>query len=260
MTGLHFEQLDQEGYTTIPDFLNQQTTRSIRRHIDTLLPPDDTPPEDRKRWHAVLRHPIPGAIMAELIDHPPIRILATQLLQSQELRLLEQVLIRSDPKPPPHGPSDWHVDWTFLPRNYEAVPHQTYFHMVHALNTVPPGGGAFMIVPGSHHLTYAASAKINTAEDLAQLKRDPVGVAGIDTSKGIEICPNEGDLLIFNPMALHSASGNATDQPRYVYFTSYFDTSATELWNALRETKYRDGFPDELREQLPEELRPLLQW
>ena len=132
--------------------------------------------------------------------------------------------------------------------------------MVHALNTVPPGGGAFMIVPGSHHLTYAASAKINTAEDLAQLKRDPVGVAGIDTSKGTEICPNEGDLLIFNPMALHSASGNATDQPRYVYFTSYFDTSATELWNALRETKYRDSFPDELREQLPEELRPLLQW
>ena len=44
--------------------------------------------------------------------------------------------------------------------------------MVHALNTVPPGGAAFMIVPGSHHLTYAASAKINTAEDLAQLKRD----------------------------------------------------------------------------------------
>ena len=36
MTDLHFEQLDQEGYTIIPDFLNQQTTRSIRRHIDTL--------------------------------------------------------------------------------------------------------------------------------------------------------------------------------------------------------------------------------
>ena len=254
MAELDFGQLDRDGYTIIPEFLDRQTSKSIRHHIDSLVPPDD------ERRIAVLRHPIPGNIMAELLDNPRVRAIATQLLQSQELRLLEQVLIRSDPKPPPYGPSGWHIDWAFSPHHYEAVPRQTYFHMVHALNTVPPGGAAFTIVPGSHHLTYAASAKMNTAEELAQLKRDPVAVANIDTDKGIEICPNEGDLLIFNPMTLHSASGNATDQPRYVYFTSYFDISATDLWNALRETKYRDGFSDELREHLPDELQYLIEW
>ena len=117
-----------------------------------------------------------------------------------------------------------------------------------------------MIVPGSHHLTYAASAKMETVEELAELKRDPAGVAGVDVNEGIEVCPNEGDLLIFNPMALHSGSGNATDQPRYVHFASFFDTSATALWNELRQMKYRDGFPDSLRMHLPAELLPLLEW
>ena len=117
-----------------------------------------------------------------------------------------------------------------------------------------------MIVPESHQLTYAASAQMGTALELAALKRDPAGVAGIDLSKGIEVCPEEGDLLIFNPMALHSGSSNATDHPRYVYFVSFFDTSATELFEELRRTKYRDGFADSLRENLPMDLRALLEW
>ncbi len=260
MLNLDLDHLEQEGYTIVRGFLDLEMTRRGRAHIDSLLPPVNTPEEDRERWHFVLRHPIPGAIMADFLNNPNLFELATRCLQPNELRLLEQVLIRSDPRPPPHGPLGWHVDWAFFPRQYNAVPRQTYFHMSHCLNTVPPGGAAFMIVPGSHHLTYAATAKMDTVEELNTLKRDPVGVAGIDTSKGIEVCPNEGDLLIFNPMALHSGSGNSTDGARYVCFTSFFDTSATELWEEFRRIKYRDGFPDSLRERLPADLLPLLEW
>ena len=117
-----------------------------------------------------------------------------------------------------------------------------------------------MIVPESHHLTYAATRKMNTAEELNQFKRNVVEIAGIDLNNGIEICPDEGDLLVFNPMALHSGSANATDQPRYVHFASFFDASATDLWGELRKSKYRDGFPDSLRENLPQYLLPLLEW
>ncbi len=257
---MDIDQLEQQGYTVVPGFLARETTGRIRRHIDSLLPTIDAPRQDPKRWLTTLRHPIPGAIMAELLNSPALLALATECLQARSLRLLEQVLIRSDPQPPPYGPLGWHVDYAFFPHQYEAVPRRTYFHMVHCLNTVTPGGAAFMIVPGSHHLTYAASARMRTAEDLRQLRLDPVATAGIDVHKGIEICADEGDLLIFNPMALHSGSGNATEQPRYVYFASFFDASATALWNELREAKYRDGFPASLRENLPEDLRPLLEW
>lgn len=260
MMDLNIDELEQQGYTLVPGFLDKQMTRLARQHIDSLLPPSDATQQDRKRWHFVLRHPIPGAMMADLLNNPALFELANECLQPRKLRLLEQVLIRSDPQPPPHGPLGWHVDWAFFPRQYKAVPRQTYFHMVHCLNTVGPGGAAFMIVPESHQLTYAASAQMRTALELAALKRDPAGVAGIDLSKGIEVCPEEGDLLIFNPMALHSGSSNATDHPRYVYFVSFFDTSATELFEELRRTKYRDGFADSLRENLPMDLLALLEW
>jgi ectoine hydroxylase-related dioxygenase (phytanoyl-CoA dioxygenase family) len=260
MGELDFDQLEQEGYAVVPGFLDRETTGRVREHIDSLLPPIGARRKDQTRSHTALRHPIPGAIMAELVDNRGLLALAAQGLKSRELRLLEQVLIRSDPSPSPHGPQGWHVDWAFLPRHYEAVPRQTYFHMVHCLNTVPAGGAAFMIVPGSHNLTYGASEQVQTAEELGKLKRDPIGVAGVNTSDGIEVCPNEGDLLIFNPMALHSGSSNATDQPRYVYFASFFDTSATELWDELRRTKYREGFPDSLRVNLPTDLQSLLAW
>ena len=259
MVNLDIDQLERQGYTLVPGFLDGEITRRVRQHIDSLIPPGDAQ-EGSERRCIELRHPIPGAIMAELVNNPALFELADQCLQPRELRLLEQVLIRSDPQPPPHRPPVWHVDWAFFPRQYKAVPRQTYFHMVHCLNTVPPGGAAFLIVPESHHLTYAASAQMRTAEELGTLKRDAAGVAGIDTSKGIEVCPNEGDLLIFNPMALHAGSVNATDETRYVYFASFFDTSATELWDELRRLKCRDGFPDSLRANLPDDLLSLLAW
>lgn len=262
MTVMAFDRaaLERDGYSVVPGFLPREKTARIRRHIDSLLPSVGAGSEDPTRWVSVLRHPIPGSIMAEILQNPALIALATELLGAESLRLLEQVLIRSAPRPAPHGPLGWHVDWAFFPRHYEAVPKQTYFHMVHCLNSVPAGGAAFMIVPGSHHLTYAASAQMRSAEELAELKRDPVGVAGVDPGLGIEVCPQEGDLLVFNPMALHSASGNATQEPRYVYFASFFDTSAKDLWDALRAIKYRDGFPASLREHLPEDMLELLEW
>jgi hypothetical protein len=258
---LDLEQLDEQGFTIVPGFLATDLTTRIRAHIDSLLPPVGQPhDEERKRWHSVLRHPIPGDIMVELLDNPDLIDLAHQLLEPRELRLLEQVLIRSDPSPAPHEPLGWHVDWAFHPRHYQARPRQTYFHMVHCLNTVPAGGAAFLIVPGSHHQTYAATAELSTDEDLTAFKQDPARRAGVDLSDGIEVCPREGDLLVFNPMALHSGSKNRTDQPRYVHFASFFDTSAQYLRDELRRTKYRDGFPDSLKQSLPADLVPLLGW
>ncbi|MAE67227.1 MAG: hypothetical protein CMJ18_23445 [Phycisphaeraceae bacterium] len=259
MVNLNVDQLERQGFTLMPGFLDGEMTRRVRQHIDSLIS-SGFAPKGKRNGRYSLRHPIPGNIMAELVNHPALLELAGQCLQARELRLLEQVLIRTDPQPPPPGPQGWHMDWAFYPRQYKAVPRQTYFHMVHCLNTVPPGGAAFMIVPESHHLTYAATARMRTAEEVETLKRDPAGVAGIDPSKGIEVCPNEGDLLIFNPMALHSASANTTDETRYVYFASFFDTSATELRDELRRLKYRDGFPESLRANLPDDLLSLLAW
>jgi ectoine hydroxylase-related dioxygenase (phytanoyl-CoA dioxygenase family) len=201
--------------------------------------------------------------MARLASRPALVSLAADLLYTREptdLRLLEQVLIRTDPGPSPAGPTGWHVDMAFFADEYESRPRRTYYHMVHACSTVRSGGGAFMIVPGSHHRTYAATSTLSRTDDaLEAFKSDVVAQTGCDPVRdGIEVCPDEGDLLVFNPMCVHSASRNVRTEPRYVYFASFFDASAKWLWDRLDRIGYRSGFPDSLREGLPSTLARLL--
>lgn len=256
------EQLDNQGYSVVPGFLDAQHTEAIRTQIDRLAPPIASAELPEVRRVHDLRHPLSGAVMAQIIT-PALLELAQAILKTRQLadlRLLEQVLIRTDPKPPPHGPTGWHIDWTFFPDEYQATPRQTYYHMVQACSTVEPGGGAFMVVPGSHHRTYAVTSKLTDEAELAEFKRNPMQAAGVDVDEGIEICATEGDLIVFNPMCIHSASGNARSQPRYVYFASFFDVSARRLQEHLRETHYLKGFSDDLRNNLPLLWRGLLDW
>ena len=253
------QQLETEGYTIFPQFLDKDTTARIREHIDSLLPPvapkDDA---DAKRLHT-LRHPIPGEIMAEILVNPRLLELARKTLCSDDLRVLEQVLIRTDPQNAEAGATSWHIDMAFLPEHYEARPRQTYFHMVHALNTVPSSGGATMIIPGSHHQTYAKTRELDSIEALEPLKENPIEVAQLDLDDAIEVLPQEGDLLVFNPMCLHSGSTNISDQSRYVYFASFMDESAKFLQKNLSDINYQRAFPDSMREAMPENLKYLLE-
>lgn len=248
--------LDDEGYAVLPGFLAPDAVAALRALTDRLSPPADF---ERGPWLQVHRHPIDDPWMARLAS-PALAEVGRKILHAErveDLRLLEQVLIRTDPKPAPHGPTGWHVDWAFAPGERDARPRQTYFHLVHALSAVEPGGGAFTIVPGSHRRTYAAVAGGAT---LAALKADPVGVAGVDTAGAVEVCCNAGDLLVFDPMALHSASTNRRSAPRYVAFASFFDRSARRLEETLRATGYQKGYPAGMRDALPESLRGLLDW
>jgi len=257
-----YGRLEEQGYVVVPGFLDRGTA-AVRSHIDRLVPAV-APVEDAAapRLHT-LRHPIPGAIMARLASNPVLLALAARLLDARDpadLRLLEQVLIRTDPGPLPAGPTGWHVDMAFFPDQYESRPRRTYYHMVHACSTVQPGGGAFMIVPGSHRRTYSATAALPRSEEaLEAFKHNVVERSGCDLMReAVEVCPEEGDLLIFNPMCLHSASRNVRTEPRYVYFASFFDASATWLRNRLDQIGYRSGFPESLRDGLPAPLKRLL--
>jgi ectoine hydroxylase-related dioxygenase (phytanoyl-CoA dioxygenase family) len=97
-----------------------------------------------------------------------------------------------------------------------------------------------------------------TVAGLNDFRNNAQKLAGVDTSKAIEVPANEGDLIVFNPMALHSASGNASDTPRYVYFASFMDVSAKRLDEELTKTNYRSNFPDSLRAGLPADLKNML--
>lgn len=256
----HIARLDEDGYTVLPGFLDHSTTAALRAHTDALIAaaPGGGPVRD-------LRHPIAGAIMPTLITQGHLA-LARALLRAPadcpaaDLRLTEQVLIRTDPSPTP-GANGWHIDWGFHPRHLAAWPRQTYVQMVHALSTVEAGGGAVMVVPGSHRATAAAAARLAErfdAMDQDAFKAAILADAGVDPARGIEILAQEGDLILFHPMMLHSSSRNTRTVPRHVLFMSFFHASATEFNARINRTGYRDGFPASLRDGLAEPLRALL--
>lgn len=258
MYAKNLAQLDEEGYTVIPAFLDPATTARLRAHMDNLLPPIDPPQMHAHPVARVLRHPMPGAIMAEVLSQRLIT-LAQELLGSTRLRLLEQVLIRTDPSFTKPGAYGWHVDQTFHPSQYFTRPRLTYYHMVHALNTVPPGGGAFTIVPGSHRRNYERTANLTTVAELKSFHQRVTSIAADELGTGIEVLARDGDLLIFNPMALHSASNNSTLTSRYVYFASFADEAADYLWDRIRETDYGPHFSDDLKNNISPEYRNLLE-
>jgi ectoine hydroxylase-related dioxygenase (phytanoyl-CoA dioxygenase family) len=255
--------LDEHGYAVMPGFLDLKTTAAVRAHMNSLMPAIEAPElPDRPRIHT-LRHPIPGEIMATLVKTPGLIELTKAMLKTTntaDLRMLEQVLIRTDPSRSGKGANGWHVDMAFLPEHYNSSPRGTYYHMVHCLNTVKPGGGAFTIIPGSHKKNYAATAKVKTPADLMTFKANPAEDAGVDLSAFKEVCANEGDLLVFNPMCLHSGSYNSTNEPRYVYFISFMDKSAKFLHEELTKTNYYKPVPEELSRNLPRELAAMFDY
>ena len=251
---IRLAEIEEQGYTIFPGWLERGFTAELRAHIDAVAGPVGKTGKPRND----LRHPIPGEIMGRLAANPATIELGRLLLGGDpELRMREQVLIRSDPEPPPYAPElGYHIDAAFCRAEFVAVPKQVYYQMLHYLSRVQPGGAGVHIVPGSHRFSYAALFGDNPGRDTAPLDSNTSGAGHRDD--GVEICAGEGDLILFNPLCFHSASQNRTDRPRYVYFTSFYDTSAARLIEFVRRTGYRDQFPDSLRQALPPGLRPLL--
>jgi hypothetical protein len=247
-------EIEDQGYTLLRGYLDRAITAEVRAHMDTLIGPVGSTGTTRND----LRHPIPGAIMARLASHAPTQALARALLGgAPRLRMREQVLIRSDPESPPWADElGYHIDAAFQVREFEAVPKQVYFQMLHYCSDVGPGGAAVHIVPGSHRHSYEQVFGEGSQQQERPIESNTSGVGHLED--GVEICADEGDLIVFNPLCFHAASPNRTQQPRYAYFTSYYDTGATRLIEFVRRTGYRDGFPDSLRHGLPEELRTIL--
>ena len=253
----YLEELEEEGYTVIPSYMDRSMTAAIRDHLDAIIPmrlPGALPVVSGVNE---IRHPIPGAIMPQLASNPRTLKLAKILLRSNDLRLREQILSRTDPIPPPYSNS-FHIDAAFTLEEYEATPRQIFYQMIQYCSTVTEGGAAVMIIPRSHKLTYAVNRGDRTEDERKALSGNPLVLAGVDPKNGVEICANDGDLLIFNAMCMHGSSCYRTQQSRYVYFTSFYNPSATWLIDFCRTKNYRDDFPDSLRDGLAPELLPML--
>jgi ectoine hydroxylase-related dioxygenase (phytanoyl-CoA dioxygenase family) len=259
---INLQELEDQGYTVVKNFLDPVVTAAIRDRMDFLLGPVAPPDKKPENPIRMLRHPIPGQMMVPLASSKQLIDTAQKILRvdnPSDLRLLEQVFIRTDPGNPPYEVTGWHIDMAFNIDQYDRTPRYTYYHMVHCCNTVPAGGGAFTIVPGSHKLTYQATRNLHTTEELKAFQKDVIKQAGIDTSKLKHVLAEDGDLLIFNPMALHSASRNSTSVPRYVYFASFRHKDGEFLREELKRSPTKPHYPEDFGSRFPAHLKDLIE-
>lgn len=225
--------------------------------------------------------------MAEMCANPKFLAGAEALWRApaSELRLNEQVLIRTDPWPaghpdaPKQGTQGYHCDFIFQRKHFFAKPRQTYFQTfsIFSEGGVKPGGSCTMVIPRSHQQTMALAEEtdgspmaleglniaLNAAAKL-ETRQQCVEKFGIDPADGVEIPAPEGALVIFCPFCLHSSSPNVHgDVSRYVVVQSFQHHTAAELLrNNLVRKRYLKAFHEDTHDALvrlvPRPLHQLL--
>lgn len=210
-------------------------------------------------------HPFPDPLLADLVE--PLATLNQQLLGAKDLKLAQQLTIRTDPSPPPHRTNGWHMDF------HVVFPFTTpFFHCLTALAPVAPGQAAFTVLPGSDTRARQWLAGLDDAT-IERMKHDLVFreaqsaafVQAQDTSAAQEVIMGEGDVCVFSLLLVHSASSSSSNLPRHAMFTTFWDAAggyerivsqqkATGIWSPP--TKFSDAF----RQRLPSHLRPLVEW
>lgn len=215
-----------------------------------------------KNWRHELRHPFHDTeLMAAALE--PVVDVHQQLHgmnDCKHLKLMQQLLVRTDPLPEQEaavhrGPQGWHLDNAYLPSYREPMPNyphgQVHYHAMVALNDIRPGGAALCVVPQSHRTNMQDMAELSAGDRAVyeeggkgRVFRDKLlqrhlvpGLARRAVDGGIEVLMNEGDLVAFDTMLIHSDSPCSNGETRYVYFT----TCITDM--ALRDPLGATLFP-----------------
>jgi hypothetical protein len=73
-------------------------------------------------------------------------------------------------------------------------------------------------------------------EQRAVVDQREVRWPGVD--QGQEVLLNEGDMVLFEPMTLHSPSPCTNGTSRYAWFSSFFDERALDMPHKLYQGRY----------------------
>ena len=195
-----------------------------------------------------------------------------------------------------NNPTNIHIDNAFLPEQTDGTPRQHYSRSIVYLNDVTEGGAPVVVWPrstaavrdvverlraeqgddayhgvrwrnevteelvdrsatageeGGERLQFRTSA----ATDTTPTPPYDAGVVRLGLEP-VEVLMEEGDMVFFEPMSLHSASRCVNGKSRYCWVSAFFDERALEMPHKL----YQETFSEAFVEAIPAELRPVVDW
>ena len=215
------DQFERDGYFIVNGILSEEEINEAVAVIDQLLPPDSQPPyvcgtgiqmNGRKALGGGNCEPR----LSNLAGHPRL-IEAANILLGGPVRICHTscpvVTYKSPPGAEQFGTSD-HVDWPHTPPE---PGDENYVNCVLHFSTVEPGGGAFIVRPGSHHFVQKCLEDPELRERaVAQEFKE---MDGLQERK--EMCVPAGSAVIFHAFMVHDRSENVLDVPRRVLFAHF---------------------------------------
>ena len=215
------DQFEREGYLIVNGILSEEEINEAVAVIDRLLPPDAQPPfvcgtGAEMNGRKALRGEHYEPRLSNLAGHPRL-IEAANILLGGAVRICHTscpvVTYKSPPGAEQFGTSD-HVDWPHTPPE---PGDENYVNCVLHFSTVEPGGGAFIVRPGSHHFVWKCLEDPDLRERaLAQEFKE---MDGLQERKAM--CVPAGSVVFVHAFMVHDRSENVLDVPRRVLFAHF---------------------------------------
>ncbi len=239
------DQFERDGYFIVKDVLSQEEISESVAVIDQLLPPDAQPPLVNGNENGVQlngRKALKGEYceprLSNLAGHPRV-VEAAETLSGGSTRICctscPVVTHKSPPGAERFEVGD-HVDW---PNNPPEPGDEKYLNCVLHFSAVEPGGGAFILRPGSHHFVQKCLADPDLRERaLAQKFKE---MDGMRERKAM--CVPAGSAVFFHAFLVHDRSENVLDAPRRVLFAHFVRCDDDRLTEDRKDTFH----PDQVR-------------
>lgn len=208
----HLQELGQQGYTLIPDFLNPERLASVNKCFDEMLGSnlgrnnfEGTHTE--RIYTLVARH----RVFQDIVEDPRIMALCDALFQPNYLLTASQAIVIS----PGETPQPWHTDDTFypIPRPRPMVSLST----IVAVEDFTKENGGTEVIPGSHlwdDARIAGDYRTGDTETDPDFARRLAGMA-------VPVVMPAGTCLVFAGTLLHRGGGNHGTGTRRAFSNQY---------------------------------------
>jgi ectoine hydroxylase-related dioxygenase (phytanoyl-CoA dioxygenase family) len=204
----HAYALDVSGYTRLPGQIGQTDLEELRQSADRAFAAARVAIQKQNStggteyYEAVRCLYCWGDACVRLLGHETIHALASLLME--QYCLWDMSVLKALPTPPTAtaATTSWHRDASGLHWGAQ-IPGYLWFFV--CLDDLTPENGATWVVPGSHHRSSRHEPVLNGAWAGDDLEQFP---------SRLQLCAEAGDILVVNPIMLHTSGRNATAQAR----------------------------------------------
>ena len=206
------QDLQQQGYALIPEFLSSAHLQQVNQCYDQMLGSHSGRNNfEGKRTERIYTLVARHRVFQDIAEDPRIMALCDALFMPNYQLTANQAIVIS----PGETPQPWHTDDSFypIPRPRPMISLST----IVAVEDFTPDNGGTQIIPGSH---LWSEEEIDGDYHTGDNERDPNFSEKLK-DKSITVAMPAGSCLVFAGTLLHRGGGNSSNKTRRAFSNQY---------------------------------------